>query len=298
MAKNDSLLPLLLIGGAAFFLTRRTAAASNGADPYYDPDPDPLSEAGSGPALVNGSISSVGAEASMGFASHRLTRDTGDVVNLSATWTNNTKDFKGNPIPWDFKLEFKLGHSTGVLGIAGWDTMTELLGSGGVKDVIRKAPSGTNTTTAQVVMAKEPNPPKNWDLDVILYAKQSDAQGNPTGQWIPMGKLRHDNAVQSIKPIPTSGKAVVAGDVTGVGATAGHTLYEDVGMVNSPSARLRGSNMRRLSMRQQRPPWGMIGHPDVRQWPRSDRNPMLPGVKIMVRQRASPIGPGRRMYAV
>ena len=60
--------------------------------------------------------------------------------------------------------------------------------------------------------------------------------------------------------------------------------------------------MRRLGMKQQRPPWGMIGHPDVRQWPRSDRNPNLPGVEIRVRQGGGSfgkgVGPGRWYAAV
>ena len=325
MATVDKWMPFLLLGGALWFISRdgflRPVAADDGARPWDTHDPSYTSAGGT--SSVQGAVDTVQVSQrgnELGLQAHRIERANGATVDVQVDWTNNTIDFQGAAISWPARVLVELGHSTGF-GFGGWDDMNGLLGGTGGSASFSDLSSspGTHTDGFSLRMGEETNFPTDWDVRVRLEMQGSTEVGTPDGIWQEVGRATHEDAVRSIR---TVGPSIVRGDVNDIevgasgAASAGPDGASDpIGIggwqslaysYQSTAPRTtyyqRGLPMKKLGMSQQRPPWGMVGHPDVRQWPRSDRNPMLPGVKIMVRQgrisAGSPIGPGRRMYAI
>jgi hypothetical protein len=316
MAKKsqfETFLPIIAIGGVIWFLSRSGMARANDVGTggvFSPPTPKGFTPKGSatgGPATVGGDVGVIGlnaAQGELGLMSHLVERENGSPVGMSVTWTNSTTDFEGNPISWPCQIIAELGHST-AWGLGGWDNMNSLLGGSG-GEVSRTWPygaaNGSHVTTLEFTMGNEPNPPKDWDVRVRLFMQGSTSAGEPDGNWTEVARDTHEKGVRSIV---SEGPSSLAGSISGIqiwGDDA-DTVYADTGYYEyyQPSAGM-GNTMRRLGMKQQRPPWGMDGHPDVRQWPRSNRDPNLPGVEIMVRQGGGTfgkaVGPGRWYAAV
>ena len=252
----------------------------NGFSPYYD---------GVGPAIVGGQIGNV----QLAQVNQPVVKSEGDIVNVFIAWDQDTTDYMGNPIEWPSRITAELGHTTGWAGSGGWDNMGKLLGSGQTsygygQTTVNSAYSGEHGDGFQLIMGYEPNPPQSWDIRARLEMQESDEQGNPNGVWSEVSRMSSEAAVLSEV---YSGESAYGGNISGI------TFWN------------KGDTMKRLGMRQERPPWGIAGNlTEVRQWPRSDRNPTLPGVKITVRNNAqarwlmggsgNPTGPGYRYYAV
>ena len=288
-------MPLVLIGGVLWFMSRDGILARPpgpvpppGEDPYRD---RPIG----GAATVRGNLGPLnvqGLQRGPRLRTHRLARVAGDRVNVIVTWTNLTANFKDEAIRWPARILVELGHSTGVLGSGGWDNMAELLENnahGHASWTNLSARTGTHSSSLSVTIGDEPNPPQDWDVRVRLEMQGSTAAGSPDGIWAEMARETHEAGVRTIAPLAPSSPL---GQIAGVRVIAASEIIHN----------FQGGDMQQLGMRAQRPPWGMVGHPDVRQWPVSNRNTLLPGVGIMVRQgrvsAGSPIGPGRRMYAI
>jgi len=293
--KTDQLFILGAVGVGFWFWNKQREKTNgvngspingNGNDPIYGGIPGSPYYGGEGPANVGGSINTVQ------MADHSLIKSEGDIVTLFVSYFQTTTDFAGNPIDWPTRVTAELGHSTGW-GVGGWDNMGNLLGSrqsdyGYGQETSNEAYPGEHAPSFQLVMGFEPDPPQDWDIRARLEMQESDAEGNPNGVWTEVSRMSHEGAVVSDV---YWGSSNYGGDITGL------TFWN------------RGNGMKRLSMGQERPPWGIAGNlTEVRQWPRSDRNPTLPGVEITVRNDAqakwmmggsgNPTGPGYRYYAV
>jgi hypothetical protein len=277
-SKIENLLPLVAIGGGLWWLSQRGANGGNGGNggtlPYA-----PVNGTG-GRANVGGSLGSVQ------LASHLVSKDRGEPISVLVAWNNNTTDFAGDGIPWNFRFRVELGHSTGWGGVGGWDNMNSLLGStkGQQWKTLESQTFGAHEAAFLALeMGNEYTEGQNWDIRVTMEAATSDDQGNPTDTWVEIARETHDSAVEYNR---TWGASTYGGSLGNISVLQN-----------------RGSAMKKLGMRAQRPPWGMIGHPDTR-FPISNRNMTLPGVEVRVRQEVSargvgsPIGPGRRVYAV
>jgi hypothetical protein len=311
----ERLMPLILIGGVLWVISRdgrmRPAptelpgrpptAGDNGYYPYNG------GSSGGRPANVGGTIGTVSVpsrQGELGLHGHRVERETGQSVAVDVHWAQSTTNYLDEALDWPARVMVELGHSTGVLGVGGWSNMTDLLGSGGQgQDTELAASPGSHDSQVIVVMGAEPSPPQDWDVRVRLMMQGTTDTGMPDGVWSEVARGTHPDAVRSIRSV---GPSVPRGwiDEPAIGVTP----YGDAPAGASPPGyytppnfpfyqKSRYAKMRSLGMSAQRPPWGMVGHRDVRQWPVSNRNPLLPGVTIPVRQ-GSPIGPGRRVYAV
>jgi len=315
-------MPIVLIGGVLWFLSRDgflTRANGNGngnGNGVVSGNGSNIpagNNGGGGPANIGGTIGGIGMynkQNELGLYAHKLERKDGDMVEVSVEWNQGTTDFLGNATAWPSRILAELGHSTNW-GTQ-WSDMTDLLGSGGYGvETLTGASSGAHTSTIAMTMGPEPNPPKNWDVRVRLEMQGTTATGTPDGIWTEIATESHTDAVRSIASTGYSnvggwigeiGVYPYGGSSYGAGAYGGPGQGDYGYFSNTPAARMGNNNMRKLGMSQQRSPWGTVGHPDVRQWPRSDRNPNLPGVQIRVRQGSmtagSRLGPGRRMSAV
>ena len=278
MPKSNYILPLVLVGGGLWWLSQNRAVGNGGSEgdlPYT-----PINGNG-GRAKIGGSLGS-----SIQMNTHLVEKDQGDSISAVVDWDNTTTDYQGVAIPWNFKIWAELGHSTGWLGAGGWDNMNKLLGGqNGDQENFHNnfSPGSHQSTFKNLQMGIEPNDGTTWDLRVTLFANNSDDQGLAIADsWTQVARETHQNAVIFRRE---TGYSVYGGSLGGIHVSQ------------------RGGSMRRLSMHAQRPPWGMIGHPDTR-FPLTNRNMTLPGVEVRVRQEisatgvGSPIGPGRRVYAV
>jgi hypothetical protein len=277
MPKSNYILPLVLVGGGFWWLSRQRAGAS-GTPNGYDIGSDYVV----GRANVSGSIGN-----NIQMSTHLVEKDHGEFIMALVDWENTTTDFQGVGIPWNFKMHAELGHSTGWMGAGGWDNMNKLLGgqNGDQVAFMNNVSFGEHQKAFNnLQMGIEPNDGTKWDLRVTLFANNSDEQGNPIpDSWTEVGRATHQDAVIYRREF---GYSIYGGNLGNI------TVNQN-----------RGGSMRRLGMHAQRPPWGIAGMVDTR-FPRSNRNMTLPGVDIMVRQDVSatgvgsPIGPGRRVYAV
>lgn len=306
-------MPLILIGGVLWFLSRdgSLTRANGGNGGNGVPSNGTQAPGAGGPAVVGGSMGSIAVdpdEYELGLFAHRVQRENGQTVDVTVPWTQTTVDFQGAPINWPVQITVNLGHYTQGF-LRNWTTMDELIGSGSGMATETQAQPGSHTTPFSLQMGTETDFPKDWDVEAQLFMQGSTATGNPDGIWQLIEVRRHDDAVRSIR---SQGTAVIGGSIGTIGITAGaigsggnddpwgNALYTN--RFDIPSA-TGNMSMKKLGLRAQRPPWGMIGHPDTR-FPISNRNMTLPGVEVRVRQNVSatgvgsPIGPGRRVYAV
>ena len=286
-------MPLILIGGALWFLSRpggfltRVNGNGNGivngivngegaaATPESGYSPG-------GPAQVGGTLGGVVIQASqsVGLHAHKLDKYPGDLVEVEVEWNQNTTDFAGNPIDWPSSLHIELGHPTGWLGVGGWDNMNDLLGGKAGEAVVSNlgAAPGYKAWTSYMAVANVEDPGVNWDVRVTLSMEGSTADGSPDGNWSTIATATHQNAIRTLA---TVGEASVGG------------TFDDIWVYQGQR------QMKRLTMGQARPPGG-IRTGEVRSWPTSNRNTTLPGVQIRVRQAGymGRLGPGRQVVAV
>jgi len=281
MPKSKYILPLVLVGGGLWWLSTRNrvgngANGGNGSVLPYTPI-----NGNGGRANVGGSLGGVQ------LASHRVAKDRGEPISVLVNWSADTTDFQGNPINWNYRFRVELGHTTGWAGVGGWDNMDDLL-TGSTKGeqwkTLDSISAGSHETAFLALeMGNEYSEGQEWDIRVTMEAAVSDEQGNPTNQWQQVAVASHDAGVVYER---------------GYGSATWGGSIGNIEVMQSG-----GIGMKKLGMRAQRPPWGMQGMPDTR-FPRSNRNMTLPGVEVMVRQNVSttgvgsPIGPGRRVYAV
>lgn len=293
-------MPLILIGGALWFLSRGGLTRANGGNGngalngYGEPGGPgggtPIS-GGGGPANVGGTLGAIGIQTAqtMGLYSHKADKYPGDIVEVDVDWNQNTTDFNGNPISWPSSLLIELGHPTGLdlfgYGLGGWDNMNDLLGGNAGQAVVSSlnASSGNTSWSASLAIPNVEDPGVNWDVRVTLSMEGSTDEGLPNGQWSEVATSTHQNAIRTLASV---GQAVPGGSFVGI-EVSNNMVYQGQGQ------------MRRLSMRQARPPGG-IRTGEVRNWPTSNRNTSLPGVNIRVRQAGymGRLGPGRQVVAV
>jgi hypothetical protein len=284
MPKSKYILPLVVVGGGLWWLSTRNRVgngANGGTFPYTPSNGNGGLDPATSMATVAGSLGGVE------LASHRVAKDKGEGISVLVDWRNDTTDFAGNGIPWNFRFRVELGHSTGWGGVGGWDNMNDLL-AGSTKGQQWRIVEGENFGAHQTVfnaleMGNELDEGQEWDIRVTMDGAVSDAQGNPTDQWIEIAVGSHEAAVEYQR---SWGAASWGGSIGNI------------------EVQQEGLAMRKLGLRAQRPPWGMSAGARDTTFPITNRNMTLPGVSVRVRQEVSargvgsPIGPGRRVYAV
>ena len=290
-------MPLIAIGGVLWFLSRDgflTRASGNGVNGnglngYGEPGgPGGGLPAGyGGMSNVGGSIGAVDVpmDQSLGLRAHRVEKEAGDSVEVVVDWQQTTTNFQGIGIDWPASMRVELGHPTGFtfywdMTTGGWDNMNELLGgTGGEQTTYDLSTSpGVHSWIFNLTVGPLEDPGQDWDVRATLSMQGSTDVGAPDGSWKDIVTGTHDSALKTVA-------------TTGTSAPGG--TFDDIFVYQGQR------KMRKLGMRQARPPWG-FQQPEVRSWPRYNRNSMLPGVQIGVRQfrTNTAIGPGARINAV
>ena len=281
--------PLILIGGVLWFLSR-----DGRLTPVQDDNGAPLNGYlppgainGAGPAVIGGSISGVDVpvfpnDHSLGLYAHKVEKIAGASVQVEVAFNQGTTDFTGSPISWPVKIWVELGHDTGVWlpwgGTGGWDNMNDLLGGTGGDYTIQSPGLASGPRTWLFPLSVRDDPGQNWDVRVTMFMQGTTDVGTPNGTWQEVDRDTHEDAVRTITE---TGPAAYGGWLDDI------LVYQGQGQ------------MKRLALGQQRSPWGTT-RPEVRSWPRYNRNSHLPGVQIGVRQRGgrSAQGVGSRIFSV
>ena len=182
--KSSALLLLLLLLGGAVLAFRSKGGTT----------PPP----GGGLATPGGSVGSVdvGQGGSAGVRvglsqrgghgrmnSHLVVKRIGDTVALTVTWTAATKDFAGQPIPWNYGISWRLISTTkaGLVNLGFFN--------------IGSRPNGSFSFGTSFVLTPGTFDPTfwlgSWTMQVALHADNSSPTGQPLGDMPALG----DNAL-------------------------------------------------------------------------------------------------------
>ena len=175
MGRNKTgLIVLLLL--LLFFLFKRKPDGGGGGG------------GGAGPAVPSGTLSTVNVNqvalvgSGLLMGSHQLPRNVGDPVTVRVMWTPTTKDALGQPVNWEYSLDYDLiNAATGMVERhEGLGTMTN----------VPSGPSVNSTFSPSLTQL-----PGIYDLRVTLYGAVSSPTGQPGGNSTPLGSFNHTQAL-------------------------------------------------------------------------------------------------------
>ena len=144
-------------------------------------------------ATPSGSVGSVDvSQGSYAARAHLIPKPIGSTVTLTLTWTAATKDFQGQPIPWNYGISWQyINLPTGALRAGGFFN-------------IGSRPNGSFGFDQSDILDASFFP-GNWSVKVSLHADSSDAVGNPIGDMpalednaLVLANASHNNAFQVV----------------------------------------------------------------------------------------------------
>ena len=152
---------------------------------------------GGGAATPGGNIGSV--DVSQGYAqggyaarAHLIPKPIGSTVTITLTWAAATKDFQGQPIPWNYGISWRyIKKSTGTILIGGFFN-------------IGSRPNGSFGFDASDLVDALFTP-GNWSVQVRLVADTSSPTGTPNNDMpalednaLLIATGEHNNAFQVV----------------------------------------------------------------------------------------------------
>ena len=144
-------------------------------------------------ATPGGSIGSVDVtQGSYAARAHLIPKSIGSTVTLTLTWTAATKDFQGQPIPWNYGISWRyINLPTGALRAGGFFN-------------IGSRPNGSFGFDASDILDASFTP-GNWSVQVGLVADTSSPIGTPNNDMpalednaLLLANGEHNNAFQVV----------------------------------------------------------------------------------------------------
>ena len=167
-----------------------------------------------GPVTVTGGIVRVEANRGAVMGAHLKPKEFG--TNILVTVPFNVNALRGGvPVPWNYRLECRLGHSTQF----GWKRPSELgFQDTGYRELVL-AGQANGLATAYFTFVAPEDPDQVWDVHAKLLAAESDTSGNPLTSYKPLGgncppgsgEVCHDGAIRTI-----AGSATTSGNITDI----------------------------------------------------------------------------------
>ena len=203
----------------------------------------PLPPATTGPAIVYAGFD--GVNVAMGAytgAGALLPKGPGSTIQVSPSWTPQTKDANGARIQWPYMLVVRLGHNTAF----GWRTPADL-GFPGFFSIMTRSITLNAPSPAIVVNFAAPNDPNvTYDVRTWLFGMKSNDQGQPVSNF-----LDASNDIGASVPLSIPGDDLSKG-AKNPGDTVGNWVLLDTGQVPgavrigaqaSPSGNFQGVNV-------------------------------------------------------
>ena len=210
---NTSPAVLVAVGAVGLWLlTRRPAPPDQVGGLIGDPGGIP----GVSLSRLGGSITAVNVSQGAQMGRHLLTKVGGSFIQADITVEVDARAANGNAIPWTYRIETRLGHST----FFGWRESGRL----GFSDSgERLSPSflwepGLHSHMSGFAAPNDPD--QEWDIHVRLLALAHDETGIPLQSWVELARMDHDGAVRTVQnsvsvsgSFPTDGVLVSQADI-------------------------------------------------------------------------------------